>query len=40
MDSSSQSRYVSRLTRKTLALILAGGSCLKQLTDWREFRRG
>ncbi len=31
------SRYVSRLTRDTLALILAGGrgSRLKQLTDWR-----
>ncbi len=30
-------RYVSRLTRDTLALILAGGrgSRLKQLTDWR-----
>lgn len=37
MDTSSQSRYVSRLTRETLALILAGGrgSRLKQLTDWR-----
>lgn len=30
-------RYVSRLTRSTLALILAGGqgSRLKELTDWR-----
>ena len=30
-------RFVSRLTRDTLALILAGGrgSRLKQLTDWR-----
>ena len=30
-------RYISRLTRKTLALILAGGrgSRLKQLTEWR-----
>ncbi|MEK7734039.1 MAG: sugar phosphate nucleotidyltransferase, partial [Pseudomonadota bacterium] len=30
-------RYVSRLTRDTLALILAGGrgSRLMQLTDWR-----
>lgn len=32
-----QSRFVSRLTRDTLALILAGGrgSRLKQLTSWR-----
>lgn len=32
-----ESRYVSRLTRDTLALILAGGrgSRLKQLTTWR-----
>jgi glucose-1-phosphate adenylyltransferase len=30
-------RFVSRITRKTLALIMAGGrgSRLKQLTDWR-----
>ena len=37
MDALPQSRYVSRLTRETLALILAGGrgSRLKQLTDWR-----
>jgi hypothetical protein len=30
-------RFVSRLTRETLALVLAGGrgSRLKQLTDWR-----
>ena len=34
---SEQSRYVSRLTRETLALILAGGrgSRLFELTDWR-----
>jgi glucose-1-phosphate adenylyltransferase len=34
---SETSRFVSRLTRETLALILAGGrgSRLKQLTDWR-----
>jgi glucose-1-phosphate adenylyltransferase len=34
---SATSRFVSRLTRDTLALILAGGrgSRLKQLTDWR-----
>lgn len=37
MDNSMQARYVSRLTRDTLALILAGGrgSRLKQLTLWR-----
>lgn len=36
--SSSSSRFVSRLTRNTLALILAGGrgSRLKNLTDWRS----
>ena len=30
-------RYVSRLTKDTLALVLAGGrgSRLKELTDWR-----
>ena len=35
--SSDDHRFVSRLTRKTLALILAGGrgSRLKHLTDWR-----
>lgn len=34
---SESTRFVSRLTRETLALILAGGrgSRLKQLTDWR-----
>ena len=34
---SRQGRFVSRLTRDTLALVLAGGrgSRLKQLTDWR-----
>lgn len=34
---SSDSRFVSALTKKTVALILAGGrgSRLKQLTDWR-----
>ncbi|MDH5325244.1 MAG: glucose-1-phosphate adenylyltransferase [Gammaproteobacteria bacterium] len=32
-----QTRFVSRLTKKTLALIMAGGrgSRLKQITDWR-----
>ena len=37
MDSVSTPRFVSRLTRDTLALILAGGrgSRLKQLTLWR-----
>ena len=32
-----QARFVSRLTKKTLALIMAGGrgSRLKQITDWR-----
>ncbi|HET8710783.1 MAG TPA: glucose-1-phosphate adenylyltransferase [Spongiibacteraceae bacterium] len=37
MQSSSSGRFVSRLTRETLALILAGGrgTRLKQLTDWR-----
>ena len=34
---SDQGRYVSRLTRDTVALILAGGrgSRLYELTDWR-----
>jgi len=37
MTSNRSGRFVSRLTRDTLALILAGGrgSRLKQLTDWR-----
>ncbi len=37
MSDSAPGRYVSRLTRDTLALILAGGrgSRLMQLTDWR-----
>ena len=37
MNSASTPRFVSRLTRDTLALILAGGrgSRLKQLTAWR-----
>ena len=36
-DSSSDARFVSRLTRDTLALILAGGqgSRLYELTKWR-----
>lgn len=37
MSEINSTRFVSRLTRDTLALILAGGrgSRLKQLTDWR-----
>src|SRR5512136_1289429 len=37
MTTSRSGRFVSRLTRDTLALILAGGrgSRLKELTDWR-----
>ncbi len=37
MDAQNKSRYVSRLTRQTLALALAGcrGSRLYELTDWR-----
>ena len=37
MKGNPQTRYVSRLTRDTLALILAGGrgSRLKQMTLWR-----
>ena len=37
MSSNNSTRFVSRLTRDTVALILAGGrgSRLKQLTDWR-----
>jgi glucose-1-phosphate adenylyltransferase len=37
MSEKNTTRFVSRLTRDTLALILAGGrgSRLKQLTDWR-----
>lgn len=37
MNQSRTPRFVSRLTRKTLALIMAGGrgSRLKNLTDWR-----
>ena len=37
MENPVPGRFVSRLTRETLALILAGGrgARLKQLTDWR-----
>ena len=37
MSAAITSRFVSRLTRETLALILAGGrgSRLKQITLWR-----
>lgn len=37
MTPNRSARFVSRLTRDTLALILAGGrgSRLQQLTDWR-----
>jgi len=37
MPDNSNTRFISRLTRDSLALILAGGrgSRLKQLTDWR-----
>lgn len=37
MQVDTSQRYVSRLTRKTLALILAGGrgSRLQHLTEWR-----
>jgi glucose-1-phosphate adenylyltransferase len=37
MDTQKNSRFVSRLTRNTLALVLAGGrgSRLYELTDWR-----
>ena len=37
MENPASGRFVSRLTRETLALILAGGrgTRLKQLTDWR-----
>jgi len=37
MQDNNSTRFVSRLTRDTVALILAGGrgSRLKQLTDWR-----
>jgi glucose-1-phosphate adenylyltransferase len=37
MDTQKDSRFVSRLTRQTLALILAGGrgSRLHELTEWR-----
>ncbi len=37
MDAQNKSRYVSRLTRQTLALVMAGGrgSRLYELTDWR-----
>jgi glucose-1-phosphate adenylyltransferase len=37
MDTQKESRFVSRLTRQTLALILAGGrgSRLYELTEWR-----
>ncbi|HRC72992.1 MAG TPA: sugar phosphate nucleotidyltransferase, partial [Candidatus Competibacter sp.] len=37
MSAATTSRFVSRLTRKTLVLILAGGrgSRLKHLTQWR-----
>ncbi|HIP53148.1 MAG TPA: glucose-1-phosphate adenylyltransferase, partial [Chromatiales bacterium] len=38
MSAEQNPRFVSRLTRNTLALILAGGrgSRLKQLTRWRS----
>jgi len=41
MNAAITSRFVSRLTRETLALILAGGrgSRLKQLTLWRGTNR-
>ena len=37
MNSPNNTRFVSRLTRQTLALVLAGGrgSRLSELTDWR-----
>ncbi len=37
LDSATDIRFVSRLTRETLALVLAGGrgSRLRSLTDWR-----
>ena len=37
MSPDSSPRFVSRLTRRTVALVLAGGrgTRLKQLTDWR-----
>ncbi|MDQ2696083.1 MAG: sugar phosphate nucleotidyltransferase, partial [Pseudomonadota bacterium] len=37
METSKEARYISRLTKHTLALILAGGrgSRLYELTDWR-----
>ena len=37
MESKNNSRFVSRITRQTLALVLAGGrgSRLYELTDWR-----
>ncbi|MCB1709672.1 MAG: glucose-1-phosphate adenylyltransferase, partial [Halioglobus sp.] len=37
MTETESARYVSRLTKDTLALVLAGGrgSRLKQLTQWR-----
>ena len=37
MNESTEYRYVSRLTRQTIALVLAGGrgSRLHELTDWR-----
>ncbi|MEE8289006.1 MAG: sugar phosphate nucleotidyltransferase, partial [Nitrosomonadaceae bacterium] len=37
MNTQKDSRFVSRLTRETLALVLAGGrgSRLYELTDWR-----
>ncbi|RKZ99865.1 MAG: glucose-1-phosphate adenylyltransferase, partial [Gammaproteobacteria bacterium] len=37
MSDNDSTRFVSRLTKDALALVLAGGrgSRLKQLTDWR-----
>lgn len=37
MSKTTETRYISKITKQTLALVLAGGrgSRLKQLTDWR-----